>query len=198
MVTRGVAFASLTGDFLSPYTFFSFRLVGLLLFCLSATKGRNTTLKKSRGLVGEGGPQKNTKIQKGWSMPVRQKEKEKKKQSDTKDCWWRWFWAGKLCVIANTNLTFMSNTSPGRNFPNCKNHRDERMRVKWLLVIVEIFLSSLFFLLTRISWLMLPDRDSHRTDIKIPFRFCRNSWQKAMIPKIWKTKMLLRAGFAIC
>lgn len=28
--------------------------------------------------------------------------------------------AGKLCVIANTNLTLASSTSPGRNFPNCK------------------------------------------------------------------------------
>lgn len=48
------------------------------------------------------------------------------------------FWAGKLCVIANTNLTFASNTSPGRNFPNCKNHIRVRW-LTWLLVIVEIF-----------------------------------------------------------
>lgn len=34
------------------------------------------------------------------------------------------FRAGKLCVIANTNLTFASNTSPGRNFPNCKKITD--------------------------------------------------------------------------
>lgn len=34
--------------------------------------------------------------------------------------------AGKLCVIANTNLTLASNTSPGRNLPNCKKlHRRE-------------------------------------------------------------------------
>lgn len=77
MVTRGVAFASLTGDSPSPsFTFLVFVLViGLLLFLLLwATGERNAQSHES---LGQGRAQKNTKIQKKnrGSISI---EKEKK------------------------------------------------------------------------------------------------------------------------
>lgn len=94
------------------------------------TKQKVRRSKEKRRKIISGASTLETREQnpKGWGEGEDRKKRKKKNGGEggtrynTEDCWW-WYLAGKLCVIANTNLTFASNTSPGRNFPNCKNHR---------------------------------------------------------------------------